>query len=165
MLKADKTELKLNFPTLKGDFNGSGLRIAIICSTFNTKISKGLVEGALKGLKQAGLKDNDISVALVPGAFELASTAAKFASNEDIDAVICLGCVIRGDTAHFDYVCQGATQGITQVGIDYELPVIFGVLTTDTLDQAIERASDNDENKGLEAAQTAIQMATLFKQI
>ncbi|RAP32676.1 6,7-dimethyl-8-ribityllumazine synthase [Candidatus Marinamargulisbacteria bacterium SCGC AAA071-K20] len=119
----------------------------------------------MKGLDANGVLSSNVILATVPGAVELSSTAAKFASINKVDAVICLGAVIRGDTSHFDFVCHSVTQGITSVSVDYSLPVVFGVLTTDTLDQAIERASNNDQNKGLESAITAIEMATLFKAI
>lgn len=148
----------------EGKLVASDLKIGIVVARFNEFINNKLLSGALDGLKRHGLKEEDITVAWVPGAFEIPLIAKKMAS-KDFDAVICLGTVIRGATSHYDYVCAEVSKGVAQVGLQSEKPVIFGVLTTDTIEQAIERAGTKAGNKGFEAAASAIEMANLLKQL
>lgn len=136
-------------------------KYAIVVARFNHFITDRLVEGCLDALKRHEVKDEEISIVRVPGAFEIPLVAKKLAKNDDIDAVICLGAVIRGDTPHFDYVCAEVSKGVAQVGLESEKPVIFGVLTTDNIDQAVQRAGVKSGNKGAEAAISAIEMANL----
>lgn len=137
------------------------MRIGIVVSEWNEKITAELLEGCRETLTLHQVQQEDILVKLVPGSFELPFGAQLLAENTDVDAIICLGCVIQGETRHFDFVCQGVTQGISQVSLDYSLPVIFGVLTTDTLEQAMDRAGGKHGNKGIEAAITALKMIEL----
>lgn len=137
------------------------IRFGIIVSDWNRDITWALLDGAEKTLKRHGAKSENIIVIHVPGSFELTSGAKFLAINHVPDAVICLGCVIRGETPHFDYICQGVTQGITQLNLDFDIPFIFGVLTTETLQQAADRAGGKHGNKGDEAAIAAIRMASL----
>ncbi|MEM6807897.1 MAG: 6,7-dimethyl-8-ribityllumazine synthase [Pseudomonadota bacterium] len=140
-------------------------RFAIVAARFNNFIVKRLVEGAVDTLRRHGAADADIELAWVPGAWELPLAADKLAATRRFDAVITLGAVIRGATAHFDYVSGGSARGIAAVGERHSLPVIFGVLTTDTIEQAIERAGSKAGNKGGEAAATAIEMVNLLRGI
>lgn len=148
--------------TYEGSFDGRGLRVAIVVSRFNETISKRLLEGALDCLTRHGVGDDDVSVVFVPGAFELPATASRIATSGEVEAVICLGAVIRGDTPHFDYVAGHAAHGIREASVATGVPVAFGVLTTDNRDQAAERAGGKLGNKGFDAAQAAIEMANLF---
>jgi len=141
--------------------DATNLRIGIVVSEWNSEITEALREGAEKTLLKHGVDEKNIITRYVPGSFELTFGAKLFAENIEVDAVICLGCVVRGDTPHFDYVCQGVTQGITQLNATEEVPVIFGVLTTDDQQQALDRAGGKHGNKGDEAAVTAIKMAAL----
>ncbi len=136
-------------------------KIAIVVSRFNEFITKKLLTGCLKELLRLGIKQNEITVAWVPGAFEIPVAALKFARKKKIDAVICLGAVIRGETMHFELVAQGAAFGITEVALTTGKPVIFGILATETVDQATKRCGR--ENKGIEAARNALQMVNLLK--
>ena len=136
-------------------------KYAIVVARFNHFITDRLVEGCLDALKRHEVKDEEISIVRVPGAFEIPLVAKKFAKKDDVDAVICLGAVIRGDTPHFDYVCAEVSKGVAQVGLESEKPVIFGVVTTDNIDQAVQRAGVKSGNKGAEAAISAIEMANL----
>lgn len=136
-------------------------KYAIVVARFNHFITDRLVEGCLDALKRHEVKDEEISIVRVPGAFEIPLVAKKLAKNDDIDAVICLGAVIRGDTPHFDYVCAEVSKGVAQVGLESEKPVIFGVVTSDNIDQAVQRAGVKSGNKGAEAAISAIEMANL----
>jgi 6,7-dimethyl-8-ribityllumazine synthase len=139
--------------------SGKGYRMAIIVAEWNAKITGALYEGAHQTLLKYGLAEEDIKVLTVPGTFELAGAAEILLDKcKEVDAVICLGCVIQGDTKHFDFICQAAAQGITQVGIKHSKPVIFGVLTTDNEQQALDRAGGKHGNKGDEAAITALKM-------
>ena len=138
-----------------------GMRFGIVVSEWNNEITEKLLEGVLNTLRKHGAKDDNIRVIHVPGSFELTAGARFLAEKKDNDAVICLGCVIQGETPHFTYLCQGVTQGITQLNIDYGIPFIFGVLTTNTLQEAKDRAGGIHGNKGDEAAVTAIKMAAL----
>jgi 6,7-dimethyl-8-ribityllumazine synthase len=137
------------------------MRIGIVVSDWNSEITYALLDGALKTLKQHGAKSKNIIVKHVPGSFELTLGAQFMAEYDDLDAVICLGCVIQGETPHFTYICQGVTQGITQLNMEYNIPFIFGVLTTIDLQQAVDRSGGKYGNKGDEAAVTAIKMAAL----
>jgi len=149
----------------EGKLIAEGLRFAIIVGRFNEFIGGKLLSGALDALKRHGVDEDDIDIARVPGAFEIPLVAKKFAKSDKYDAVICLGAVIRGSTPHFDYVASEVTKGIAHVSLETEKPVIFGVLTTDTIEQAIERAGTKAGNKGFEAAVTAIEMVNLLKNI
>lgn len=148
-----------------GKLQGEGLRIGIVVSRFNEVITRSLLTGALDSLVRHGVNNNDITVVWVPGAFEIPVTADKLAMSGQFDALICLGAVIRGATAHFEYVAGQAASGIAQVGKDHSLPVIFEVLTTDTIDQALERAGTKAGNKGADGAVAAIEMADLWRQL
>ena len=148
-----------------GHLNGSKLRIGIVVSRFNELITKSLCDGALTTLKRCGVTEKDMTVVWVPGAFEIPVAAKKMAASGAYDAVICLGVVIRGATPHFDYVAGQAASGIAAIALETGLPVIFGVLTTDTIEQAIERAGTKCGNKGADAALAAVEMASILKQI
>lgn len=145
--------------------DAADMRIGIVVSDWNNEITWALLEGATKTLRKHGAKKNNIVVKHVPGSFELTLGAQFLAEYDDLDAVICLGCVIQGETPHFTYICQGVTQGITQLNLEYNIPFIFGVLTTDNLQQAKDRAGGKLGNKGDEAAITAIKMATLQREM
>jgi 6,7-dimethyl-8-ribityllumazine synthase len=137
------------------------MRFGIVVSDWNSDVTHALLEGAVRTLKKHGTTDNNIIVRHVPGSFELTIGAQFLAEYDDLDAVICVGCVIQGETPHFTYICQSVTQGITQLNLDYNIPFIFSVLTTLNLQQALERAGGKHGNKGDEAAVTAIKMAAL----
>ena len=138
------------------------MRFGIVVSDWNDEITGSLLEGAIKTLKKAGVKDNNITVMHVPGAFELTLGGQWMAEYDDeLDGIICLGCVIQGETPHFTYICQSVTQGLTQLNLEYNIPFIFGVLTVNTFDQAKDRSGGKLGNKGDEAAITAIRMAAL----
>jgi 6,7-dimethyl-8-ribityllumazine synthase len=141
--------------------DASPFRFGIVVSDWNSDITFGLLNGAVTTLKKHGTMPDNILIRHVPGSFELTLGAQLVAEEEDVDAIICLGCVIQGETPHFTYICQGVTMGITQLNIDYNLPFIFGVLTTNDLQQAKDRAGGRLGNKGDEAAVTAIKMAAL----
>lgn len=151
--------------TVEGKIVAKGMRFGVIASRFNDFICGRLIEGALDALVRAGADEKDIQVYKVPGAFELPLMAKKVAKSGRFDAVICLGAVIRGATPHFEYISAEVTKGIAMVGLDTEVPVAFGVLTTDTIEQAIERAGTKSGNKGWDAAMTAIEMVDLFRKI
>ena len=137
------------------------MRFGIVVSDWNNEITMALLDGALHSLKKHEALDANILIRHVPGSFELTLGAQFIAEYDDVDAVICLGCVIQGETPHFTYICQSVTQGITQLNLEYNIPFIFGILTTDNRQQAIDRAGGNHGNKGNEAAITAIKMAAL----
>ena len=146
--------------------DGLGLRIAIACARFNDHVTVRLLEGARRGLAECKVDDADVTEVWVPGAFELPLIAKTFAESGEVDAVICLGCVIRGETAHFEHVAGQAAAGIQRVGLDTGLPIVFGVLTTENLDQALARSEDaGGENAGEEGARTAVEMARLIASI
>jgi len=149
----------------QGHFVGSGLRIAIVVSRWNDIITQRLLDGAIDGLARHGVDTETVDIAWVPGSFELPVVAKKFAASKRYDAVIALGCVIRGSTSHYDHVTAGVTSGIAQIGLQTGVPCIFGLVTTETIEQAIERAGSKMGNKGFEAATAAIEMATLMQQI
>lgn len=144
---------------------GRNLRIAVVVSRFNEEVTKRLLEAALQGLAEAGVKKRSIQVVSVPGAFELAGTAKKLAETGTVDAVVCLGAVVRGETEHSTYVSSAAQQGILRVGLETGIPVTFGVLTTETLEQALERSGGVVRNQGYEAALDAVEMANLYGEI
>ncbi|MCX5751299.1 MAG: 6,7-dimethyl-8-ribityllumazine synthase [Candidatus Saganbacteria bacterium] len=150
---------------LEGNLDGAGLKIAVIVSRFNDFVGKGLLGGALDCLKRHGTKESDIDIAWVPGAFETPLVAKKLAKKGKYDAIICLGAIIRGSTSHFEYVASEAAKGIAKVALDSDIPIIFGILTTDTLEQALERAGAKPGNKGFSAALSAIELANLDKLI
>ncbi|KRU26566.1 6,7-dimethyl-8-ribityllumazine synthase [Clostridium sporogenes] len=147
----------------EGRLAAEGLKVGIIVSRFNEFITSKLLSGSIDCLKRHGAKEDNIEVCWVPGAFEIPVIAKKMASKGKYDAVICLGAVIRGATPHFDYVSSEVSKGVAHVSLDKEVPVIFGVLTTDTIEQAIERAGTKAGNKGYDAAMSAIEMSNLMK--
>jgi 6,7-dimethyl-8-ribityllumazine synthase len=147
----------------QGGMNGEGLRIGIVVATFNEFITSKLLDGAQAALARHGVRDDDVSVASVPGSFELPLVAKKLAESGQHDAVICLGAVIRGETDHYEHVAGEAAKGIANVGLNSGVPVIFGVLTTDTLEQAINRAGGKQGNNGYGAGLAAIEMANLMR--
>lgn len=149
--------------TFEGNISAEGLRFAIVVSRFNEFISSKLVGGALDALQRHGAKEEQIALVKVPGAFEIPMAAKRLARSGNYDAVICLGAVIRGATPHFDYVASEVSKGIAQVALETGIPVAFGVLTTDSLEQAIERAGAKSGNKGWDAAMAAMEMVNLFK--
>jgi 6,7-dimethyl-8-ribityllumazine synthase len=148
---------------LEGDRDGRGLRVGLACGLFNGGITWRLLEGALGGLEATGVDKADISVAWAPGAFELPLVARAYLAARSADAVVCLGAVIRGDTGHYDFVAGQSAAGIQQVALEFGAPVVFGVLTTDTVDQALARSVAGAANKGWEAAVTAVEMASLLR--
>lgn len=148
----------------EGKLVAQGQRFGIIVGRFNEFIGSKLLSGALDGLKRHGVNEEDIEIAWVPGALEIPLLAKKMAKSQKYDAVICLGAVIRGATPHFDYVSSEVTKGVANVSLETEMPVVFGVLTTDSIEQAIERAGTKAGNKGYDAAVTAIEMANLLKE-
>ncbi|MDR0977740.1 MAG: 6,7-dimethyl-8-ribityllumazine synthase [Endomicrobium sp.] len=150
---------------VNGQLKGDGKKFAIVASRFNEFITVKLISGAEDMLKRHGVNDDDISVYWVPGAFEISAVAKKIAITKKVDAIICLGCVIRGATPHFDYVATEVSKGVAYVGFNSSIPVIFGVLTTESIEQAIERAGTKGGNKGADAAVSAIEMVNLYSQI
>jgi 6,7-dimethyl-8-ribityllumazine synthase len=150
--------------TFEGNLLGQGLKVGIVVGRFNEFISSKLLSGALDALKRHGVEDEDIATAWVPGAFEIPLIAQKMAESKQYDAVITLGAVIRGGTPHFEYVCSEVTKGVAAITLKTGLPVIFGVLTVDSIEQAIERAGTKAGNKGWDAATVAIEMANLSRQ-
>lgn len=146
----------------EGSLQAKGKKFGIIVARFNSFIAERLLEGALDTLTRSGATDKDIEIARVPGAYEIPLVAQKMATSKRYDAVICLGAVIRGATPHFDYVSSEVAKGVAQVGMDSGIPVIFGVLTTDTVEQAIERAGTKAGNKGSDCASAAIEMVNLL---
>ena len=150
---------------LEGKVVAQGIRVGIVAARFNEFITSKLVGGALDGLKRHDVKEEDIDVAWVPGAFEIPLIASEMAKCGKYDAVICVGAVIRGSTSHYDYVCSEVSKGIAQVSLASSVPVMFGVLTTDTIEQAIERAGTKSGNKGFDCATGAIEMVNLLREI
>ena len=149
--------------TFEGSLVASNIKVAIVAARFNEFITSKLIGGAMDGLSRHGVQEADIHLAWVPGAFEIPLVAAKLANSGKYDAVICLGAVIRGSTSHYDYVCAEVSKGIATVSLQAQIPVLFGVLTTDTIEQAIERAGTKAGNKGAECAQGAIEMVNLIR--
>jgi 6,7-dimethyl-8-ribityllumazine synthase len=153
-------------PTVvQGVFSGAGKKIGIVAGRFNELITSKLLDGALDCLERHGVKPDDVTVCWVPGSFEIPVTAQRMARSKKYNAVICLGTVVRGSTPHFDYVASMVSKGVAKTGLDEDLPVIFGVLTTDTIEQAVERAGTKAGNKGWDAALSALEMADLFTKI
>ena len=150
---------------IRGSVVATGCRFAIVVSRFNEEITSGLLSGARLALLEAAVNEEDVTVIHVPGAFEIPVAALRAAQAGRFDAVICLGCLIKGDTMHFEYIAEAASQGIMNVSVSTGVPVAFGVLTTMTDEQAIARSAPGDGNKGREAALAAIEMATLFKRL
>ena len=142
-----------------------GMKVGIVASRFNEIIVNKLLGGAVDGLVRHGVEDENITAAWVPGAFEIPTAASKMAASGKYDAVICVGAVIRGSTSHYDYVCSEVSKGIAQVSLASSVPVMFGVLTTDTIEQAIERAGTKSGNKGFDCAMGAIEMVNLLREI
>ncbi len=155
----------MNYSVLEGFFEGEGVKIGIVISRFNVFITQKLLEGALDTLKRHKVSENNVYIVWVPGAFEIPLVAKKLAQTQKFDAVICLGAIIRGATPHFEYVAAEASKGVAQVMLETGVPVIFGILTTDTIEQAIERAGTKAGNKGCEAALSALEMISLLKKI
>jgi 6,7-dimethyl-8-ribityllumazine synthase len=152
-------------PTVyEGRLNAEAFRFAIVASRWNELISARLVEGALDSLNRLGAKDANVSVYRVPGAFEIPLLSLRLAQSRKFDAVICLGTIIRGQTPHFDYIASEVTRGISHAGLTSGLPVVFGIVTADTVDQAIDRAGVKLGNKGFEAAMTAVELVNLYKE-
>lgn len=149
----------------EGKLIAEGLKFGIVVGRFNEFIGGKLLEGAFDALKRHGAREEDIDVAYVPGAFEIPLVAKKMAKNDKYDAVICLGAVIKGSTSHYDYVCAEVSKGIASVSLDTEKPVLFGVLTTNNIEQAIERAGTKAGNKGYDCAMGALEMVSLLKGI
>ncbi len=150
---------------LEGQLTAKGLRFAIVVSRFNSLVTQRLLDGALDALRRHEVDENAITIAWTPGSFELPLVAQKFAKSGKYDAVICLGCIIRGDTPHFEYVASETAKGIAQVMLDTGVPVVFGVVTADNLEQALERAGAKAGNRGFDAAMTAMEMANLLRKI
>ena len=151
--------------TFEGKFNGENIKIAIVAGRFNEFITSKLVGGALDVLKRNDVSEENIDIAWVPGAFEIPLITKKLANTGKYDAIITLGAVIKGSTPHFDYVCAEVSKGVSQISLQSELPVIFGVLTTNNVEEAIERAGTKAGNKGADAAFSAIEMINLIKEI
>jgi 6,7-dimethyl-8-ribityllumazine synthase len=150
---------------LEGDLDGSGLKIAIVVARFNGIVTGYLLDGAKEALRRHGVSDDDVDIAWVPGSFEIPLTAKQLASTGRYGAVICIGAVIRGETDHYDHVAGSVTSGIARVGLDTGVPTIFGVLTTDTVEQALNRSGLKAGNNGYHAAVAAVEMATLARKI
>ena len=151
--------------TLEGKLVANDMKIGIVAARFNEIIVNKLLGGAVDGLVRHGVDEENITAAWVPGAFEIPVVAAKMAQSGKYDAVICVGAVIRGDTSHYDYVCNEVSKGVAQVGLNTGVPVLFGIVTTENIEQAIERAGTKAGNKGYDCALGAIEMVNLLKQI
>ncbi len=151
--------------TLNGKLSAKNLKFGIVVSRFNDFITKRLLEGTIDCLERHDADTNNLTIVYCPGAFEIPQVAQKLVNSGNFDAVICIGCVIRGETPHFDYIAAEVTKGIAHIGLNSEIPLTLGVLTADSLDQAIERAGSKSGNKGWDAALGAIEMANLFKSL
>ena len=151
--------------TIEGKLIAEGLKVGIVVARFNEFIGSKLLSGAIDGLVRHGMNDDDIEVAWVPGAFEIPVMAQRMAQSKKYDAIIYLGAVIKGSTSHYDYVCAEVSKGVASVSLQFGLPVMFGVLTTDNIEQAIERAGTKAGNKGYDCALSAIEMANMFRQM
>lgn len=150
---------------LIGVLDGKGKRVGIVVSRFNDLITKRLLEGAYDCLLRHGVKETDITTAWVPGSFEIPPVAKRLAANGKLDAVICLGTIIRGETPHFDYIAGQSSKGIGQLALESKIPIIYGVLTCDSVDQAVDRAGTKSGNRGWQAALTALEMANLYSNL
>lgn len=151
--------------TLEGKLVAQDMKVGIVAARFNEFITSKLLSGAIDGLVRHGVKEADITTAWVPGAFEIPLIAGKMAKSGKYDAIICVGAVIRGATSHYDYVCNEVSKGIAQVALQSDIPVLFGVVTTDTIEQAIERAGTKAGNKGYDCALSAVEMVNLIQQL
>ncbi len=149
----------------EGNLDATGMRLAVVAGRFNDSVTKPLLDGAMEALRERGLDPGDVPVAWVPGAYEIPLVAKRLAASGEVDAVVCLGAVIRGGTPHFDFVAGECAAGVTRAALDTGVPVIFGVLTTDDVGQAMDRAGGPEGNKGYEAAVTAIEMVDLMRQL
>ena len=150
---------------IEGDQNARGLRFGVVVSRFNDFITSNLLTAAMDVFSQYGVKEDDLKVLKVPGAFELPQAARKLCSTGNFDAIVCLGAVIRGETSHFDYICAESSRGVGQVGLEFNIPVLFGVLTTENLEQAVARSGSGSSNKGRETALAAVEMASLYRKL
>ena len=150
---------------IQGKLDATGKKFGLVVSRFNEFITGKLVDGAMDMLTRHGAEEKDIATAWVPGAFEIPAVALKMASSGKYDAVICLGCVIKGDTPHFDYIAAEVSKGVAQVGMNAKVPVVYGVLTTESIEQAVERAGTKSGNRGADAANTAIELVNLYGQL
>ncbi|MBT3922275.1 MAG: 6,7-dimethyl-8-ribityllumazine synthase [Nitrospina sp.] len=148
---------------IEGDHNAKGLRVGIVVSRFNDLVTSKLLSGALSALKENGADEENLEVVRVPGAFEIPQAAKKLCSSREFDAIVCLGAVIKGETPHFDFISAETSRGVGQVGLEFNIPVLFGVLTTNDLEQAIARTGSS--NKGRDTALAAIEMVNLFRKI
>ena len=151
--------------SIEGRHNAQGLKIGVVVSRYNQFITEKLLDGALDGFKSHGGEDENVTIIHVPGAFEIPLIVEKMAASGKYDALVCLGAVIRGDTPHFDYVCDAVTRGIGDAVRTYKIPIGFGVLTTNNVQQAMERAGSKDANKGYEALLTAVEMVNVIRQL
>jgi 6,7-dimethyl-8-ribityllumazine synthase len=159
------SEMESEIKPQEGDLSAGGLRFAIIVARFNSFVTDRLLAGCLDALRRSGAKMEDVELVKVPGSWEMPVTAKALAQQKRFDAIICLGAVIRGDTPHFDYVAGQAASGLAQIAVETGVPVAFGVLTTDSVEQAVDRAGAKGGNKGFDAAMTAIEMANLLRKI
>jgi len=150
---------------IEGKLDASGMRVGLVVSRFNEFFTDKLTQGALDCLSRHGASPEDLSVAYVPGAYEIPYAASRMAKSGNYDAIVCLGAIIRGDTPHFDYIASESAKGIARIALDQDLPVIYGMVTADTLDQAIERSGTKAGNKGWDAAEAAIEMVNLYKSL
>jgi len=155
----------MSYKEIAGNLNGSGLKVGIVVGRFNSLLTTKLLEGALDCLKRHQVKETDVCVAWVPGSFEIPYAASKIAEMKKYDMVLCLGAIIKGDTPHFDYIANETSKGIAKIALEKGLPVIYGMVTADTLEQAIERAGTKAGNKGWDAAQAGIEMANLYREL
>ena len=155
----------MSYKSYEGQLNAKDKKFALVVSRFNNFLTDKLLEGAIDCIKRHGGDEKNISVAYVPGAFEIPYAAQKLVTKDGVDAVICLGAIIRGSTPHFDYIANESSKGIAKLGLDYGKPVIYGMVTADTLEQAIERAGTKAGNKGWDAASAAIEMVSLYDSI
>ena len=150
---------------IEGDHNAKGLRFGIVVSRFNNLVTGKLLSGALATFKEQGADEDSVEVVWVPGAFEIPQATKKLCLARDLDAIICLGAVIKGETPHFQYISAETSRGINQIGIEFNIPILFGVLTTNDIKQALARSGPDSSNKGREAAMAAVEMANLYKKI
>lgn len=149
----------------EGKLSGEGIKFGIVVSRFNSFITERLQDGAIDALVRHGVKENDIDIAKVPGAFEIPFVARQMAKSKKVNAIICLGTIIRGDTPHFEYIAAEVSKGIAAVAMESDIPVIFGILTTESIEQAIERAGTKAGNKGWDAALSGLEMVNLYNQV
>lgn len=151
--------------SIEGSLTGTGLKFGVVVSRFNDFVTNRLLEGALDAFRQCNVREEDIVIVKVPGSFEIPMVVKKMALSGKFDALVCLGAVIRGATPHFDYIASEVTKGIALLGLEMGIPIIYGVLTTDTIEQAIERAGAKNRNKGWDAALYAVEMVNLYRQL